>query len=231
MRVDVITIFPEMFPAVLETSIVHRAQQAGILDIQVHNLRDYAKGKRRCVDDRPYGGGPGMVMMPEPLFKAVEAIRAPADKHQSCTVLMCPQGQPLMAQTAKELAALEQLVIICGRYEGVDERVREALVDREISIGDYVLTGGELPAMVLLDCVARYVPGVIGHAEATVEESFAAGLLEYPQYTRPCDFRGMPVPEVLLSGDHEAIARWRAEQAVERTRKRRPDLLQGSKEG
>ena len=230
MQIDVITIFPEMFPAVLGASILKRGQEQGLLRIAVHNLRDYTHDKRRTVDDRPYGGGPGMVMKPEPLFEAVEAIagsrRTAARPVQRChTILMSPQGEPLSSSLAKELATFRHLVVICGHYEGVDERVKLGLVDRSVSIGDYVLTGGELPAMVLIDCVARFIPGVIGHAQATTEESFASGWLEYPQYTRPPVFRKMTVPAVLRSGDHERIARWRKLQSVERTLTSRPDLV------
>ena len=233
MKVDVITIFPEMFPPVLGASILRRAQEQGCLELAVHDLRAYTHDKRRTVDDRPFGGGPGMVMKPEPIFEAVEALT-----HQACTrhsrtrtgscqtVLMSPQGEPLTTSLAKELALLTHLIIVCGHYEGVDERVRCALADRSISIGDYVLTGGELPAMVLTDCLARFIPGVIGHPQATEEESFAEGWLEYPQYTRPLVYRNMPVPDVLRSGDHQRIARWRKLQAVARTLANRPDLTQ-----
>ena len=256
MRIDIVTIFPEMFAPVLGASILGRAQEQGRISIQAHQLREYTHDKRRTVDDRPYGGGAGMVMRPEPIFEAVEAIerlrhgssgrrpsRAPraagsakgvsegvqpeGPSDGSCQiVLLAAQGETLTQPIAKQLAACEHLVVICGRYEGVDERVRLGLVDREMSIGDYVLTGGELPAMVLVDCLARLVPGVLGHDEATVEESFEAGLLEYPQYTRPIEFRGMQVPEVLRSGHHEDVAAWRKRQAVARTAAQRPDLFQ-----
>ncbi len=224
MRIDVITIFPAMFSPVLNESIIQRAQEAGILDIRVHDLRAYTHDKRRTVDDRPYGGGPGMVMKPEPLFEAVEAIRPQAPA--GCTILMSPQGERLTPALAKKLASMQRLIVVCGRYEGVDDRVREGLADRSVSIGDYVLTGGELPAMVLIDCVARYIDGVIGNDKATEEESFSNGWLEYPQYTRPPEYRGMKVPEVLLSGSHEEIAKWRHKQAVARTQAARPDLVQ-----
>ena len=228
MQVDVVTIFPEMFQAVLGSSILKRAQEAGRLQVSVHDLRRHAHDRHRSVDDRPYGGGPGMVMRVEPIFEAVEAIkRASCAPHQGrCqTILMSPQGERCSSALAQRLAGVEHLIIICGHYEGVDERVRLALADQAISIGDYVLTGGELPAMVLIDCVARFIPGVIGHEEATDEESFAAGWLEYPQYTRPPVFRQMPVPDVLLSGDHERIAKWRTLQSVARTLSSRPDLM------
>lgn len=230
MRIDIITIFPEMFPPVLGASILKRAQTGGRLDIRVHNLRDHTHDRHRTVDDRPYGGGPGMVMKPEPIFEAVEAIIGASARHggasgQGChTILMSPQGEPLSSRLAQTLARHRHLVIICGHYEGVDERVRLALADRSVSIGDYVLTGGELPAMVLIDAVARFVPGVIGHAQATKEESFAAGWLEYPQYTRPPIFRELAVPDVLLSGDHARVGAWRKRQSVQRTAAVRPDL-------
>jgi tRNA (guanine37-N1)-methyltransferase len=236
MRIDVVTIFPGMFAPVLDESILKRAQERGLLQIVVHDLRRYTHDRRRTVDDRPYGGGPGMVMKPEPLFEAVEDIREGTAKDfaglpgSRQTILMDPQGEPLNSALACELASLAQAIIVCGRYEGVDERVRQRLVDRSISIGDYVLTGGELPAMVLIDCVSRFVPGVIGNEKATDEESFSDGWLEYPQYTRPKDFRGMTVPQVLRSGSHEEIARWRREQAAARTQVLRPDLL-GERQG
>ena len=231
MHIDVITIFPEMFPAILGASILKRAQEQGRLRVTVHDLRDYTHDKRRTVDDRPYGGGPGMIMKPEPIFEAVEAIQkrscpshSRSPKAECQTLLMSPAGERLTSAVAEQFAAASHLLIICGHYEGVDERVK-ALVTRSISIGDYVLTGGELPAMVLIDAVARFIPGVIGHDQATEEESFVAGLLEYPQYTRPPIFRGMAVPDVLLSGDHERIAQWRKLQSVAKTVVSRPDLV------
>ena len=241
--IDVLTIFPEMFPAVLGASILGRAQAAGHLQVRVHHLRDYTHDRHRSVDDRPYGGGPGMVMRVEPIFEAVEAIRQGCGrplgaKHPACggkpgtvceTILLSPQGEPLSSPRAQQLAGAGHLIIICGHYEGVDERVREQLVTRSISIGDYILTGGELPAMVLIDCLARFIPDVIGHEQATEEESFVAGLLEYPQYTRPPVFREMAVPEVLLSGDHERVAAWRTQQSMARTKLLRPDLLNPAK--
>ena len=226
MQIDIVTIFPEMFPAGLGVSIIKRAQERGYVQIAVHHLRDYTHDKRRTVDDRPYGGGPGMVMRPEPIFEAVEAIKRSCAGHTGChTILMAPQGQQLSTPLAQQLAALQHLILICGHYEGVDERVKRLLVDCSVSIGDYVVTGGELPAMVLIDCVARFIPGVIGHAQATDEESFANGWLEYPQYTRPPVFQNMTVPEELLSGDHERISRWRKLQSVARTLATRPDLV------
>ena len=220
MQVDVITIFPKMFEAVLGESMIRRAQERGLLRITVHNLRDFTHDKHRSVDDRPYGGGPGMVMRPEPIFEAVEAI-----KTANCrTILMSPQGERLSTPMAQRLSAVERLIVICGHYEGVDERVK-TLVDESVSIGDYVLTGGELPALVLIDAAARFLPGVIGHAQATAEDSFAAGWLEYPQYTRPPMFRGLAVPDILLSGDHEQVAHWRKLQSVAKTLTLRPDLI------
>ena len=230
MQIHVITIFPEMFGPVLGASLIKRAQERGLLKIALHDLRDHAHDKHRSVDDRPYGGGPGMVMKPEPIFEAVEAITQGAGMNvtptpgRRQTILMSPQGEPLSTALAQQLAGTEQLIILCGHYEGVDERVK-AIVDRSVSIGDYVLTGGELPAMVFIDCVARFIPGVIGHDQATEEESFTDGVLEYPQYTRPPIFRGMTVPDVLLSGNHGQIARWRRLQAVAKTAALRPDLV------
>ncbi len=232
MRIDIITIFPTMFPPVLGASIIKRAQESRRLTIAVHDLRTYTHDKRRTVDDRPYGGGPGMVMKPEPIVDAVEDLKirfcrvsTARRSHRCQTILMSPQGERLTSALAKRLARASHLIVICGHYEGVDERVKLGAADRSVSIGDYVLTGGELPAMVLIDAVARYIPGVIGHAEATREESFASGWLEYPQYTRPPVFRGMAVPSVLQSGDHGAIARWRRLQSVARTKAHRPDLV------
>jgi tRNA (guanine37-N1)-methyltransferase len=237
LHVDVLTIFPEMFAPVTGSSILKQAQAKGLVQIDVHNLRDYTHNKRRTVDDRPYGGGPGMVMKPEPIFEAVEAIEAtchspgkPRSRPGCQIVLTAPQGQRLTQALAQELSMLSHLVILCGHYEGVDERIRQALVDREISIGDYVLTGGELPAMVVMDCVVRLIPGVLGHEHATIEESFSAGLLEYPHYTRPPVFRGMAVPEVLRCGNHEQIATWRKLHALARTLSQRPDLSNFAKQ-
>ena len=227
MQVDVLTIFPEMFPGVLGSSMLKRAQESERLRVTVHDLRGWSRDKHRKVDDRPYGGGPGMIMRVEPIAEALESLKKDCDRagHQGCqTILMSPQGEPCSTALAQELARVEHLILVCGHYEGVDERVK-SLVTRSVSIGDYVLTGGELPAMVLIDCAARYVPGVIGHAQATEEESFAAGWLEYPQYTRPPVFRDMAVPDILLSGDHEQIAKWRKDQSVARTVAHRPDLV------
>lgn len=221
LQVDVITIFPRMLDGVWGESILKRAQAAGLLALRMIDLRDFTHDVHRTTDDRPYGGGPGMVMKPEPIFAAVESIRSP----QARVVLMSPQGRTFTQACARELATAMHLIIICGHYEGVDERVRLGLATDVISIGDYVLTNGVLPAAVVIDAVTRLVPGVLGHAESSEEESFSAGLLEYPHYTRPLEFRGMRVPDVLRSGDHEAVRCWRQEQARERTKKVRPDLL------
>jgi tRNA (guanine37-N1)-methyltransferase len=221
MEIDVLTLFPRIFEGPLDESILKRAQNKGLVAVRVHNLRDFTHDKHRVVDDKPYGGGPGMLMKPEPIFEAVEKFR----REDSCVVLMTPQGVPLTQSRAQKFSQAPHLVIICGHYEGVDERVREALVDEEVSIGDYVLTNGALAAAVFVDAVVRLVPGVLGDEQSANDDSFAAGLLEGPQYTRPPEFRGMSVPEVLLSGNHEAVAKWRAEWARQRTKERRPDLL------
>jgi tRNA (guanine37-N1)-methyltransferase len=219
LHVDVVTLFPELFDAPLRTSVVGRAAERGILRFSVHDLREHGLGRHRSVDDYPYGGGAGMVMRPEPLFAAVEPLRDAG----ATVVLLDAAGERLTDALARELAAASRLALVCGRYEGVDERVR-SLADREVSIGDYVVTGGELPALVLLDAVVRLVPGVI-EPDSHADDSYAAGLLEYPQYTRPESFRGMSVPEVLLSGHHGEVARWRRREALRRTFERRPDLL------
>jgi tRNA (guanine37-N1)-methyltransferase len=232
VRIDVITIFPAMIEAALAEGVVGRARARGVLDIRVHDLRDYTEDRHRTVDDVPYGGGPGMVMKPEPLFRAVEAagdVEKDEPRRPAPVILMTPQGRLLTHEVATRLSALERMIVICGRYEGVDERVSEALATDEISIGDYVLSGGELPALVLIDAVARLVPGVVGDAESVVKESFADGLLDYPHYTRPAVFRGLAVPDVLVSGNHGEIERWRAQQRVRRTEERRPDLLNREK--
>ncbi|HVF53229.1 MAG TPA: tRNA (guanosine(37)-N1)-methyltransferase TrmD [Actinomycetota bacterium] len=221
MRIDVVTLFPELFEAPLRTSILGRAVRDGVVEVEVHDLRAFGLGRHRSVDDEPYGGGAGMVMRPEPLFAAVEGIASPG----SHVVLMSPRGTSLTHAVGAGLAERAHLVLLCGRYEGVDERVVEHLVDEEISIGDYVLGGGELPALVTIEVVARLVPGVVGNAASLESESHAHGLLEYPQYTRPAEFRGWAVPEVLVSGDHAAIERWRTERSHELTRARRPDLM------
>jgi tRNA (guanine37-N1)-methyltransferase len=196
------------------------------LDLRIHNLRDYTHDRHKTVDDRPFGGGPGMILKPEPIFEAVEAIAGDSTK----VILMTPSGRPFTQQIAKELAKESSLLLLCGSYEGFDERIRETLADDELSIGDYVLTNGALPAMVVIDTVARLLPGALGDDESSAEESFSAGMLEYPHYTRPAEFRGMKVPEILLSGNHAEIAKWRARQAKEKTRNVRPDLLAGAEE-
>lgn len=223
MRIDVVTIIPPLLAGAFEHSIIKRARERGIVNIHVHNLRDYTTDRHQTVDDYPYGGGAGMVMKPEPWFTAVEALRVAGNP--GVAVLLTPQGKRLDQRLAQRLASEDRLIILCGRYEGVDERVREHLVDEQVSIGDYVLSGGEPAAAVLVDVVVRLQPGALGSAESTIEESFADGLLEYPQYTRPPEFRGWRVPDVLRSGNHGAIARWRHDRQIERTRARRPDLL------
>lgn len=222
LKIDVITIFPSMLDGFLGESMLKRADRAGLVRFRTTNLRDYTHDPHRTTDDRPYGGGPGMVMKPEPLFEAVEAVRTPDAR----VILMTPQGVPFSQKHAERLSRCAHLVFVCGHYEGVDERVREYLVDEEISIGDYVLTNGVLPAAVVIDAVVRLLPGALGGEGAAESESFTTGLLEYPQYTRPPEFRGWQIPEVLLSGNHAQIARWRQEQALARTRARRPDLLE-----
>ncbi|MFI5177175.1 MAG: tRNA (guanosine(37)-N1)-methyltransferase TrmD [Vicinamibacterales bacterium] len=224
MTVDVITIFPAMVDAALSEGVIGRARERGLVDIRVRDLREYTHDRHRSVDDVPYGGGPGMVMKPEPLFRAVEAIAAERGR-PSAVVLMTPQGRRLTHAEAVRLSRLDHLVVICGRYEGVDERVAEALVTDEISIGDYVLSGGELPALVVIDAAVRLVPGVVGDAASVETDSFAEGLLDHPHYTRPAVFRGLAVPEVLVSGHHGEIDRWRRAERVRRTKARRPDLL------
>ena len=220
LQIDVITLFPGMLDGFLGESMLKRAARAGHVRFRTLNLRDFTTDKHHTTDDRPYGGGPGMVMKPGPIFDAVESVRTEGSR----VILMTPQGRRFEQAMAVELALAQHLVFVCGHYEGVDERVREALVTDEISIGDYVLTNGALPAAVVIDAVVRLRPGVLGGEGATVEESFSEGLLEYPQYTRPPEFRGMQVPEILLSGDHATIRRWRAEQSRLRTAARRPDL-------
>ena len=224
MRIDVLTLFPAMFSAYLGESILQRAQTAGLIAVNVHNIRDYAMGRHRVTDEPPFGGGGGMVLKPEPIFAAVEAVAGAATPGPR-RILLSPQGRPLTQALAATLAAEPWLLLLCGRYEGVDERVRDHLVDDELSIGDYVLTGGELAALVVIDAVARHVPGVLGDEHAAARDSFAIGLLEGPHYTRPVVFRGHEVPAVLRSGHAGHIARWRREQALRRTWQRRPDLL------
>jgi tRNA (guanine37-N1)-methyltransferase len=224
MRFDILTLFPGMFAGPLDESIMRRARDAGLIEVVLHDLRSWATDRHRTVDDYPFGGGAGMVMKPEPLFAAVEAIQ-PLAEARANVVLMSPQGRQLDRALVAELAEHPRLLLICGRYEGVDERAREHLVDIEVSIGDVVVSGGELPAMLLLDAVARLVPGVLGSEGSLEEESFEGGLLEYPQYTRPAEFSGWSVPDVLLSGHHGEVAKWRRRQRLLRTRERRPDLL------
>ena len=219
MRFDVLTLFPEMFDS-LEKSIIGRARKNGIIDINLINIRDFSQNKHKKVDDTPYGGGNGMVMMPDVVYRAYESIK----KEKSKVIYLSPQGKKLDQKKVEELAKEEQLILLCGHYEGIDQRVLDEIVDEEISIGDYVLTGGELPAMVLIDSVSRYVEGVLQQG-STAEESFSMGLLEYPQYTRPEIFKGNKVPEVLLSGNHQKIEEWRKQKSIEITRKKRPDLL------
>lgn len=211
-----------MFAPVLNESIVKRAQAKKKVSIHIHDLRDYTENKHRKVDDRPFGGGPGMVMTVQPITDAIKKIKG---RRKAKVILLCPTGKPFTQQKAKKLGKFKNLILVCGHYEGVDERVQSQVIDESISIGDYVLTGGELPAMVLVDCLTRLVPGVLGKAESLEEESFEHNLLEYPQYTRPANFRGKRVPNVLLSGNHSAVKKWRISQALARTRKNRPDLL------
>ncbi len=221
MKIDVLTLFPAMFAGPLDESIIKRAREAGLLELNIHDLRAYAHDRHRTVDDRPFGGGPGMLLKPEPIFEAVEGLA----RENTLVILLSPAGRTFNQAIARELTQAKHLLLISGHYEGFDERVREHLADDELSIGDYVLTNGALPVMVIIDAVTRLLPGVLGDAESAYEESFSHGWLEYPQYTRPAAFRGMTVPEVLLSGNHAQIARWRAEQARLRTQERRPDLL------
>jgi tRNA (guanine37-N1)-methyltransferase len=240
VKIDIVTIFPAMVRAPLAEGIVSRAIASGLLDVRVHDLRDFTTDRHRVVDDMPFGGGPGMVLKPEPLFAAVDSITeqrrreaeatdAPEPREGRAVILTSPDGERLTHQVAARLSALEHLVVLCGRYEGVDERVREHLATEAISIGDYVVSGGELPALVIVDAVARLIPGVVGDEASVAGDTFARdGLLDFPQYTRPAEFRGLTVPPVLLSGHHAEIEKWRREQAMARTRKLRPDLLPGS---
>lgn len=223
MRIDIFTLFPEMFTGVLSSSILGKAGEKELVEFHVTNFRDFSESKHGTVDDTPYGGGGGMVLKPEPLFRAVEAL---SGEKKPRVVLMCPQGIPYNQKLAEELAQEEHLVFICGHYEGYDERIREHLVTDEISIGDYVLTGGELAAMVVIDSVVRLQPGALGNQTSAVEDSFSTGLLEYPHYTRPAEFRGWKVPDILLSGHHANIESWRLKESLRRTKERRPDLLE-----
>jgi tRNA (guanine37-N1)-methyltransferase len=221
MKIDVLTLFPAMFAGPLDESIIKRARKKGLLDLKVHDLRDWTHDRHRTVDDRPFGGGPGMLMKPEPIFEAVESLRRDGTK----VILLSPAGRKFDQQIAQDLAEQKDLLLVTGHYEGFDERLRQSLADDELSIGDYVLTNGALPAMVVIDAVTRLLPDVLGDDESSRDESFSHGLLEYPQYTRPAEFRGMKVPDVLMSGNHAEIEKWRHEQAKLRTKQRRPDLL------
>ena len=225
MRIDILTLFPDMFESVTQASVFGRAVKNGILDIRVHDIRDYTLDKHRHTDDYPFGGGAGMVMSPQPLFDAFDAVIGDVEVKPRC-IYMSPQGRTLTHDKAAELSALDRIIILCGHYEGVDQRVIDTYVDEEISIGDYVLTGGELPAMVLMDCLSRFIPGVLGKSESAQDESFSNGLLEYPQYTRPAEFRGLKVPDVLLSGNHALIDEWRTEQSIKKTLEVRPELVE-----
>jgi tRNA (guanine37-N1)-methyltransferase len=227
MVIDVVTIFPGMFFGPLQDGVLARARRNGLLAVRIHDLRRWGVGRNLQVDDTPYGGGGGMILKPEPLFDAVDSIKNRSPEPSERIVLLSPQGAGLTHESAKRLSGYRRLVLLCGRYEGVDERVREGLADEELSVGDMVLTGGELPAMAVIDAVSRFIPGVLGRPQAAAEDSFAEGQLESPYYTRPASFRGRRVPEVLLSGDHGAIARWRADKAREATRTKRPDLCKG----
>ena len=224
MRIDILTLFPEMFDGVLSASMLGRAQTNGLIDIRVHNIRDYTDNKHRKADDYPFGGGAGLVMMAQPIYDCMDAV---LEGGKARRILMTPRGRTLNQKIAKELSSEERIVLLCGHYEGVDERVME-IIDDEISVGDYVLTGGELPAMIVVDCVSRLIPGVLGSDESAADESFSEDLLEYPQYTRPASFRGMDVPEILLNGHHAKIQAWRKEQARLKTALNRPDLLSES---
>ena len=224
MQFDVFTLLPEVFPAYLESSIIQRARERGLIDVRVHNIRDYTHDKHHTTDDTPYGGGGGMVMKPEPVFEAVESVLG---REAGCPIIMLtPQGRVFNQAIAQELVQHPRLALVCGRYEGIDERIRTNLITDEISIGDYVLTGGELPALILIDALARLIPDVLGDPDGAADDSHASGLLEYPHYTRPPEFRGLTVPDILLSGDHGKIAKWRREQSLLRTLAKRPDLIE-----
>ena len=227
MQFDIFTILPEIFPPYLDSSILQRARQRGLIDVRIHNIRDYAHDKHHTTDDVPYGGGGGMVMKPEPVIEAVEAVLGlrPAGLPDHPIILLTPQGRVFNQAVAAELAGHAKIALICGRYEGVDERIRRQIVTDEISVGDYVVTGGELPALILVDAISRLLPGVLGDPDGAADDSHASGLLEYPHYTRPPEFRGETVPDILLSGDHARVDKWRREQSLLRTLERRPDLL------
>jgi tRNA (guanine37-N1)-methyltransferase len=226
MRFDIITLFPEMLRSAFQEGVLHRARKKGIIEINIHNLRDFAPGKHRQVDDRPFGGGRGMVLKPEPIFAAIEEIR---QEKETPVYLLSPQGRRFDHRLAERLALQPHVILICGRYEGVDERVTQYLATEEISIGDYVLTGGEPAAIVIVDAVTRFVPGVVGRTESVEYDSFTEDLFDFPQYTRPRKFRGMEVPDVLFSGDHQKIERWRRKKSLEKTHLLRPDLMKGKK--
>jgi tRNA (guanine37-N1)-methyltransferase len=228
MTFDLVTLFPGMLQGPLDDGMLARARRAGLVGVRVHDLRRFGAGRNRQVDDAPFGGGPGMLLKPEPFFEAVSWLRSRFPSDNERVVLLSPQGAPFDHAAASRLAGYDRVVLLCGRYEGVDERVREGLADEELSTGDVVLTGGELPALMIVDAVARLVPGVLGNAASATAESFASGLLDFPSYTRPATYRGLPVPPVLLSGDHGAIARWRAERARASTLQKRPDLIDDS---
>ncbi|KPJ70162.1 tRNA (guanine-N1)-methyltransferase [Microgenomates bacterium DG_75] len=221
MKIDILTLFPKMFQGPFNESIIKRAQEKGLVEIKIHNLRKWTKDKHKTADDRPFGGGTGMILMIEPIYDALKELK----KKETRVILLTPQGKIFNQKMAQNLSKEKHLIFICGHYEGIDERVREHLVDEEISIGDYVLTGGELPSMIVLDTLIRLIPGVLKKKEAIKDESFSSKSLEYPQYTRPANFKGWQVPEALLSGDHKKIAEWRKKKSIERTKKRRPDLL------
>src|ERR1043165_451166 len=230
MQFEVFTLLPEVFPPYLESSILQRARQRGLIDVRVHNIRDYTHDKHHTTDDTPYGGGGGMVMKPDPVFEAIESVLGftadPKQPPPAPVILLTPQGRVFNQRIAEELSGHERIALLCGRYEGVDERIREHLVTDEISLGDYVLTGGELPALMIIDAISRLIPGVLGDPTGAQDDSHSMGLLEYPHYTKPPEFRGWQVPEVLLSGDHGKIEKWRREQALQRTLQRRPDILE-----
>ena len=223
MKIDIITIFPDMFKGPFEESLIKKAQDKNIVKIKIHNLRIWTNDKHKTIDDRPYGGGPGMVMMIEPVDRALKELKKAQPKTE--VILLTPQGKVFKQKLAEKFSKLKHLILICAHYEGVDERIRKYLVDEEISIGDYVLTGGELPAMVLIDSIVRLIPGVVGKKESLIEESFQKNLLEYPQYTRPENYKKWQVPEILLSGNHQKIKTWRRKKSLERTKKRRPELI------
>lgn len=230
MRIDVLTIFPEMFSSVLETSIIKRARNQGLADIRIHNIRDFATGKHMNVDDRPFGGGPGMVFMIEPLERAIDALIKESDAERTELILTTPQGKTFDQETAYYFSAVDRLIIICGHYEGFDERIKILYDPAEVSIGDYVLTGGELPAMVMIDAVTRLLPGVLGKEASLNDESFTNTRLDFPQYTRPASYKDIAVPEILLSGDHKKIEEWRNRRSEQQTQKKRPDLLNKKEE-